>query len=343
MSVDILKEELKNKKIRNLYLFYGPEEYLKRYYLESIEKSLLTEELKMLNRIVLEGKPNINRMMDNCETLPVFSEKKVVIVKNSGLFKPKSKGSDGETKGKQNDELGAFLQNVPEHTCLIFYEEEVDKRMKAVDLVKKNGLVVEFVFQKPAELVKWVIKVFKSFKKEIDPYTASQLVDNCEQGMTEVLNEVNKVVLYVGDRAKVNAEDIEKVCTKSVKGRIFDLTDAIAEKNTVRALKLLNDMIILKEPLPKILFMIARHFRHILEMKLLTARGMSLNEAASRIGISPYAAGKIQKQAGSFPVDVLQKALEESLKLDSAIKTGRINDRIAAELLITEFSLPEKH
>jgi len=338
MSIDILKNNIKNNKIRNLYLFYGPEEYLKKYYLEAIERILLKEDLKVLNRVVIDGKADINGIMDNCEAMPVFSEKKVVIVKNSGFFKPGSKDGKEAKKKPAGDDFITCLQNIPGHTCLVFYESEIDKRLKAVDVIKNSGLVVEFAYQKPAELVKWVIKVFRSFNKEIDTMTASMLVDNSELDMNEILNEVNKITSFVGEKVQVEASDIEKACSKSIKSRIFDLTDAIAEKNSQRALKVLNEMIILKEPLPRILFMITRQFRHILEMKLLSSEGLSMNEAASRMGIAPYAAGKVLKQSKSFTVDELKRAIEECLHMDEAVKTGKISDRIAAELLITEFS-----
>ena len=340
MSIDILKEDIKNNKIRSLYLFHGPEEYLKKHYLGSIEKKVLREDMIALNRIVLDGKFDIGKVIEASETMPVFSDMKVVIVKNTGIFKPKKK-SEGvtETKNKgQEDSLLRYLQNAPKHTCLIFYESEIDKRIKIVDTIKKNGLIVEFVFQKPNELVKWVTKILKSNKKEIDNKAASLLVDNSEAGMSEILNEVNKLIAFLGERCEVRTDDIEKVCTKSVKSRIFDLTDAIAENNGAKAFKILNDMVILKEPLPKILFMITRQFRQILEMKLLGDKGMELNELASRIGVSPYAAGKIARQANRFTVDKLKKAVKESLLMDIAIKTGKINDRIATELLIAKFS-----
>ncbi len=338
MSIEALKEDLKNGNPGKLYLFYGPEEYLKKYYMESIEKRILSEEYKGFNRIVLEGRVETGKIMDCCDTLPVFSDRKLVVVKNSGLMKSGRKsGGEGKTK-PQNDDLASYLQSLPDYVCLIFYEEEIDKRVKLVDTVKKHGLVVEFSFQKPAELVKWVVKVFKSFQKEIDNSTAAQLVDNCEQGMNELLNEIRKLELYTGERKKVTGEDIDRVCTRTVKSRIFDLTDAIAEKNTTRALKLFDDMIVLKEPIPRILFMITRQFRHILEMKLITGSGASLDSAASRMGITTYAAGKIQKQMNRFTEGMLKQAIEESLELDIAIKTGKLNDRTAAELLITKYA-----
>ena len=339
MSLDILKEDLKNNKIRTLYLFYGPEDYLKKHYADSIEKSLLTEDLKALNKVVLEGRVEINRVMDNCETLPIFSERKVVLVKNSGLFKPAKKAGDTAKKGKPaNDDLSVLLQDLPSHVCLVFYEQEIDKRIKAIDAIKKHGLVVEFAYQKPDELVKWVIKRFRATGVDIDMATASRLVENCEQGMTEILSEVEKLSAYLGGKQKVSLQDIEKVCTKSIKSRIFDLTDAISDKDSSKALKLLNDMVVLKEPIPKILFMIARQFRQILQVKLLNAEGSNTGEIASKLGLAPFIAGKILKQAGSFSVERLKKAMETCLEFDIAVKTGKLEDMTAAELLIIEFS-----
>ena len=341
MSLDILKDDIKNKKIRKLYLFFGPEEFLKKYYVESLEKILLSGEFKSLNRIVLEGKQEIGKLTDYCETLPVFSDRKLIIVRNSGLFKPKKK--DGEVKKAkpqaQGDELTAFIQDLPGHVCLVFYEAEVDKRLKTtLENIKKNGLVVEFEYQRPDELIRWASRKFRASGREINLNTAAKLVESCEQGMTEILNEIEKLLAYTEGHQEITPEDIEKVCTKSIKSRIFDLTDAIAEKKSSRALGLLNDMIILKEPVPKILFMIARQFRQILQVRLLQEEGCGLSEIASRIGMSSYIAGKILKQASNFSQSKLKKAVETSLELDLAVKTGKLEDRTAAELLIIEFS-----
>ncbi len=338
MSIDTLKEDLKNNKIRNLYLFYGPEEYLLGYYLKSISDLLLQKETSIMNITIFEGKTDINNLIDSCETMPIFSDKRVVIVKNSGLFKAKKKTEKADTKVKPDDKLLSYLQNISSSTCLIFCESEVDKRIKLVDVIKRNGLIVEFPYQKPDELVRWTIKAFKSFKKEIDVMKAAQMVENCEQGMNELLNEIKKLSSYMGEKTRVEGKDIQEVCIKSVKGRIFDLTDAIAEKNAIRALGLLNDMLILREPIQKIFVMIIRQFRHVLEMKLLKEEGLNQNEAASKMGISPYAASKASKQANGLTVDKLKDAIKQSLEYDVAIKTGKIDERIAMELLITEFT-----
>ena len=89
-----LWKSIKAKDIGSLYLFYGQEEYLKRNYVEQIEKAILTDDFRLLNKVVLEGKVSASAIIDNCETAPVFSERKLVIVKNSGLFKGGKKSED---------------------------------------------------------------------------------------------------------------------------------------------------------------------------------------------------------------------------------------------------------
>ncbi len=352
----LLWKQIRNNEIGSLYLFYGIEEYLKRNFTEQIEKMLLTGDFILLNKIVLEVKTTPSAIIENCQTPPVFSDRKLVIVKNSGLFKggkksenigkktadtgkKAGKASNAGSSGKRTgDELTEFLQIVPEHACLIFIETEIDKRLKIVDLIKTHGLMVEFDNKKPDELTGWVMKRIKDLGHEADPRTTAMIVEYCESGMDDILNEVKKLCSYAGERIKITESDVEKVCTKSVKSRVFDLTDAIGAKQTAKALSLLNDMDVLKEPMPKVMYMIARQFRQLVQVKLLTEDGANQAQIASHFKVPPFIAGKLLKQAQSFPMDKLEKAITTGLELDLAIKTGQLRDRAAIELMIAGLS-----
>ncbi|NSW89308.1 MAG: DNA polymerase III subunit delta [Firmicutes bacterium] len=330
MSLDVLKTQIKNKDIKSLYLFYGPEEYLKKYYMGSIEEIILEKSTRALNKIVMEDKVEVSKIIDNCDTYPVFSQKKVVVVKNSGLFK----GSEGskEDTGKLID----YMKNIPPFTCLIFYETEVDKRLRIYNAIKKEGLIVEFPYQKSYDLAKWVVKVAKANKKEISMETASILVEKSGQEMTEILNEINKLIVYTGEKKVIESEDVREVCNTSIKSKIFDLTDAIVEKDIAKSLKYLDDMITLREPVPIIIYMIARQFRQILEAKILAGSGAGLKEIASKLKVSPYIAGKIQKHAEQFSFQWLNRSIQDIFECDVAIKTGKMKDKTAVELLIAK-------
>ncbi|HEX2946387.1 MAG TPA: DNA polymerase III subunit delta [Clostridia bacterium] len=345
-----LWKSIKAKDIGCLYLFYGQEEYLKRNYTEQIDKAILSDDFRLLNKVVLEGKVSPAAIIDNCETTPVFSERKLVIVKNSGIFKGGKKTEDagkksGEGKkagaGKKaggSDELSELLSDMPGHACLVFLETEIDKRIKYVDLVDKCGLIVEFNFKKPDELTEWVMKRLKELGHEADPSVAAMIVEYGETGMDDLYNEIKKLSAYAGDRVRVTAADVAKVCTKSVKSKVFDLTDAIAAGKCAKALALLNDMEALKEPMPKVMYMIARQFRQLLQIKLLVKDGATQGDIAAHFKVPPFIAGKLLGQAKSFTVEKLENAIASGLELDLAIKTGRLGDKAAVELMITGLS-----
>ncbi|EGD48515.1 DNA polymerase III, delta subunit [Ruminiclostridium papyrosolvens DSM 2782] len=334
MSFDILKKELKENKLQNVYLFYGQEDYLIKYYMNAIGNLIVDEETKDLNYIYLEGKKDTNTLIENCETMPVFCDKKLVISRNSGYFKSKKGGGEGSDKKSENNKLADYIENMPPYTCLIFVEQEVDKRIKLVNTIKKKGLVVEFDYQKPADLVKWVVKVFKSHKKTIDTIAASYIVENSEYSMVELLNEIDKIVNFTGEIQNISIDDVKSVCTTTIKSRIFDLTDAVAEGNISKALMLLNDMAFLKEPMQKIMYMIVRQIRMVYRMKLLKQQGMREDAAAKQMGLTPFVASKVLGLSRNMEIGVLEKAMYYSLELDESVKTGKMTDRTAIELLI---------
>ncbi|HOJ09717.1 MAG TPA: DNA polymerase III subunit delta [Clostridiales bacterium] len=339
MSIDILKTQLKNNNIKSLYLFYGPEEFLKKFYIKSIEDQIVDKNMAALNKVTLADKVDVQKIIDNCDTLPVFSERKLVIVKNSGLFKGGSGGSEGKKGGRNGDALLDYIKNIPSYTCLIFYEDEIDGRLKVSKEIKSQGLVVEFPYQKPVDLVKWVYKVSKTYKKEIDAEAAALLVEGCESGMTGILNEIEKLVAYTGDRNNITLEDVKKVSSATVKSIIFDLTNAIVEKDMAASLKLLDDMIVLKEPAPKIIFMIARQFRQMLQVKILLESGNSPKEISSRLKLQPFIVEKLRKISANFNIKRLKENMEEIFECDLAIKTGKMKDRTAVELLIAKLTI----
>jgi len=335
MSLDILKKQLKEEKLQNIYLFTGAEEYLIKYYINAISKLIVSEDNKEFNHVWLEGKIEAQSIIANCETLPMFSDMKLVIARNTGLFKgKKGSGAESAAGGTGKDKLAEYLEEIPQYTCLIFVESEIDKRMKLVNAVKKNGLLVEMDYQKPADLVKWVVKVFKSHNKAIDQMAASYMVENSEYAMTELLNEIDKVVNYTGGKNEIDIKDVQTVCIKTIKSRIFDLTDAISEGNNSKALSLLNDMAALKEPMQKVLFMVIRQIRMVYRLKLLKMQGVREDAAAKQLGLTPFVASKVVSVSRNLEVGLLENAMYYSLELDESIKTGKISDRIAIELLI---------
>ena len=335
MSLETVKSQLKSLVFNKVYLFYGEENYLKRYYSEKIAEALVGEKENNLNYAYLKDKVRCEDLLENCQSLPFFSEKKVILVRNSGLFKPSKKSESSDKKEKApSDPLLDILADIPDYCVIIFNEDEIDKRLKAVNAVSKNGLVVEIGRQNPMDIMKWANKRFNAAGKKISAEALRELVESCEPGMDFCLNEIEKLILYAWDKTEIKKEDVFQVCGKSIKSRVFDLTDAIAEKNRQKAFLTLEEMIEIKEPVQKLFIMLAKHLSNIYEMKLCEKEVISFQETVKYMGIAPFAAQKISRQTKLFDAANLLELIRKSHEMDVSVKSGKITDKTAIDILI---------
>ena len=120
--------------------------------------------------------------------------------------------------------------------------------------------------------------------------------------------------------------------------QIFEMIRALAEKNQKKALDLYYDLLSLKEPPMRILFLIARQFNQLLLVKSLAAKGYDKAAIASRAKIAPFVAGRCMTQARSFTTDQLKTAVQDCVQAEEDVKTGKITDTLSVELLIMKYS-----
>ena len=156
--------------------------------------------------------------------------------------------------------------------------------------------------------------------------------------MQLIKNELDKLVAYTIGKDVITTEDVEHVCITQTTNKIFDMVNAIAEGQQKKALELYEDLLSLKEPPMRILFLIARQFNQLYQLKLLSKEGMPGSEIAKQAGIMPFAMKKYQAQAKNFTEEELRTAVEECVSSEEAVKTGLMNDRMSVELLIMKYS-----
>ncbi len=329
MSLTLFKKQLKDNQFSNMNLFFGEEEFLKEYYFNQLKQKIVDKAFQDFNLSIFTGKNiDLQEVWDAIESLPVMAQSKLVVIKDSGIFK--------SPKAADKEFWESRLEDIPLHIYLVFHETEVDKRSKLYKIIKKNGLLVEFKYQKIADLVAWVDRVLNTYHKRMKNEDIYYLLEHCDTGMHSIKNEIDKLAHYTGDREKIVREDIDNVCVKSVESRIFQMIDALMDNNIQLALTLLNDMRTLKEPVIKILTLISRHLSSVLKVKLMLNQGMSAGEIGSKMGKAPFIIKKYVNQARHFSVQYLHDALEECLKIDAQIKSGQVNDWIALQTFIAD-------
>ncbi len=321
-----LLQDLKQENYKKVYLLCGEEAYLRSQYKKRLRDALVAEGDTM-NYSYYEGKDiNLRAVIDMAETLPFFADRRVLMVENSGFFKNKC------------DELADYMAVIPESTFFIFVETEIDKRNRLYKEVKKNGRIVEFGIQKEDTLTKWILGMLKKEEKNITRDTLQAFLTKTGSNMQLIKNELDKLIAYTEGRDVITAEDVERVCITQTTNQIFEMVNAIAEGRQKRALELYEDLLALKEPPMRILFLIARQFNQLYQVKLLAKEGLSSAEIAKQAGIVPFAVKKYQAQAKSFSAEELRTAVEECVASEEEVKTGAMNDRLSVELLIMKYS-----
>ncbi len=339
---DMLKD-IKNNELKNVYLLYGNEMYLKDYIISSIKKKYIDEAFETLNMIYIDGKEASTELIINaCETLPFMSDKKVVVVEDLPIFISKK-----EVNNLDEEELCKYLGKLNASTCLLFIvnEAKIDNRKKATKIIKQKGEVAQLVKLKDIELNKWTQSIFSKRNKKISnpdiQYFLHQVGyydSNSNRTLYDLENEINKICSYLGEREKVEKEDIEKGVVKSLHNNVFALVDSMGEGRADEALSIFNDMILENEPVQLIFHMIIRQFRMLILTKLYGEKGYSQGDISQKIGAPTFAVKKLISQTRNYSLADLNIILEKALDVDRAIKTGKMEWKLAVEMFISEIS-----
>ena len=323
-----LNEDIKTGQFKQAYLLYGEEAYLKKQYKDKLTKAMLPEG-DTVNYAYYEGKgTNPAELIDLAETMPFFADRRLIVVENSGFFK------------NATPELADYIKNMPETACFLFVESEVDKRGKMYKSVKDKGRAVEMGRQDEKTLLYWLAGMVKKEGKQIKESTARYLVAKTGTDMENLEKEMEKLFSYTLGQTEITVQDVDEICTTQITNKIFDMVEAVATKQQKRALHYYYDLLALKEPPMRILYLLSRQFKLLMEVKDLSGRGYEKSQIAKTAGLHPFVAGKYIKQCHSFSEEELRSIMEDAANMEEMVKTGRLNDRMSVELFIVKYSSP---
>lgn len=322
-----LNEDLKTGQFKQIYLLYGQEDYLKKQYKERFIKAMVPEGDTM-NYSCYEGKKtDVKEIIDLAETLPFFSERRLIVFEDTGFFK---------TGG--NDLADYISGGIPQTTYFIFVENEVDKRSRMYKAVKAKGHIVELGAQDENTLRKWVSGLVRKEKKEMSQPDIAYFLNKVGTDMENITKELEKLFCYCLDREVVTRKDVDAVCVTQITNHIFDMVNAVAAKDQRKALDLYYDLLALKESPMRILALMSKEYRDLFHVKELSRQGYGRKDIASKAGLHAFVAGKYMDLAKKFQPGELRKVMEESADLEQRVKTGFMSDSLAVELFIVKQS-----
>lgn len=323
-----LNEDLKTGNFSRVYLLYGEESYLKRIYRDRFIKAL-SQEGDTMNCTRFEGKnTDPKAVIDLAETMPFFAEKRLIVLEETTFFKGSS------------PELAAYLKEMPETTCMLFVESEVDKRGRLYKAVNSIGRAVELGMQDERTLMRWLAGLAGKKGMQMETEAASLLLFQAGHDMGQLENEVEKLSCYAMDRKAITAEDVRRLGSVQVTNQIFDMVDAVAAKRQKKALDLYYNLLMLKEQPMTILALLNRQFRLLMEIKEMERLGYGPKEMASKSGLMPFLVGRYRAQAKAFKRRELRAVVEEGVDVEEQLKSGRMDGQLAVELFLVKYSQP---
>ena len=321
-----LKKMLKDGKTEPLYLFFGEESYLKELYEEKIKELVPDGGFPDFNRFKFEGPDNeLNDYDDAWENFPMMAEKKLIIIKDSGIF------------NRPNEEQKNFWQEKFKHTSedmvVIFDETKVDKRSVTYKALAKNGTAVEFDFLGDSDLVAWVNKQSLNAKVKMSKDTAYYFINVCGRGLNTLQSEFNKLLEYCDD-GEITKNDVDTVVSKSLEVQVFDLTDAIMKHDANTAMEVVGGLRSSSQSALAILYLIGATVEKMLKAK--TMEGENIRAVAEKLGCAPFIAGKYAEGARAFSEKALIRMNVRIPEIDYEIKLGRLDMWTGVEQYISE-------
>jgi DNA polymerase III subunit delta len=315
-----------------LFILHGENALQRREALNAIvEQSGLSPDLRDMNTEILEGALAPVDLRRACSTLPFLGEVRVVIARDV-LAK---------VKGAAAEEMADMLVSFPPTTCLIFDEDKtLPKRHPLLAAVADlKGQVHHFELPNTRDLAQWIRERAEARGGRIEPRAAAMLAQNIGANLLLLDQEIQKLLLYVGEGELIRIEDaqvmVPYVQTADV---IFQMVDALGQRDPRRAATDLHRLLDVGEHPLGIFGMIVRQFRLLMQIRWMSDRHQPQQQIVSRLKLHPYVVRKVLTQADRFTIGQLREAYRLLMGADLAIKRGEMPAETALDLLIAQLT-----
>ncbi len=341
-------------------LIHGPAELLRSETLVELCRGIAADEsLAELNTARLDGQQiTVAELQNACDALPFLADRRLVIV--AGLLRrltasarrPKT-AEEGETE-TENDEpvpemtraqaskLLAYLDQVPSSTELVLVEDDTlagGQFLRRLMELQRDGRARIVACPKPRrnELPDWIRARARLRGVRLDPQAVADLADFVGDELRQIDQELLKLADYAGEERTITRADVRRLVPATRAANVFEMCDALGQGDAPSASRLLQHALDSdgEQPL-RLLGMIARQYRLIIQTKALQAEGTKPPEIARELNLQEWTVPKLINQANRHSFARLERAMERILAADEAIKTGRLTDREAMDVLLAE-------
>lgn len=328
------------------YILHGEDEFSRHEALTAMRAKMGERALADLNTTVLDGqKLTLSELTNACNVPPFLAKRRLVIVENFASRlegPPRRQGKD--YRAKASDELcqalREYLPKLPETTRLVFVENHtLNTQNPLLELARqeKGGYVKTFEPPKGDALVTWIVERVRMKGGEIQATAAAELANFVGNDLWKLDQECEKLVLYTAGEHTITIEDVHQLVSHAQAASVFTLVDALGRREREHAMRLLHEQLD-RDATPLYLFsMIVRQFRLILQVKELLGHGLSPAEIRTKLGLSSqFVVDKAVAQSRHFSMERLESIYQRLVNTDADIKTGRMPEILALDLLVVD-------
>lgn len=342
-------------------LIHGPAELLRTEALAELTAGIATDpELAALNTSHLDGRTMTLADLHNAaDTLPFLAERRLVIVENllarlaapgkrkskeaapaadeGDPAEPEPEPEDTKTQGKA---FLAYFDQTPHSTELVLLEADTASGpgLRRMQELARDGQAHIIVCEKPRknDLPEWIRNRARGRKVKLDAAAIQDLAEFVGEDLRQLDQELIKLADYAGERI-VTREDVRALVPATRAASVFEMVDALGLGNGSTAGRLMQHALDVDgEPPLRLLAMIARQYRLLIQVKALQAQGARPPEIARTLNIGEWTVPRFVNQANRHSFPRLERAMERILAADEAIKTGKLSDREAMDVLLAE-------
>lgn len=317
-------KDLDSKKFKPLYLLYGDEPYLLNQCIQRLKYAVLDENTMDFNySAFFAGDIDVGQIKDAVETLPVFTSHRLVILREFQNLKE-----------SEMLELESLFKNPVESTVFVVMADKLDKRKKSTKAIFEHATCVEFKKPYDNEVPQWITLLCKNLDLKISKDAVLRLNKLVGNNLTELESQIFKIQDYVGDKKNIELSDVNAVVSVSREENVFDFTHALGQKDRVKALEQLVNLLDQGQSETIIVNLVARHMRILLTVRTGMDQGIGGAKLAGIANVSSYFIENYCDQARLWPVKKIEEALTILHETDKALKSSPLSSHIWLENLV---------
>jgi DNA polymerase-3 subunit delta len=303
-----------------VYLLLGDDEERKARGVEKLRKGRTVESYDA-------SATGPDSVVSACNSFSLFGEGPFVVLRNLDAW-----------NAAQKAVVVDYLQNPSPGSDLVLIGMKLGARERLLSAVKKEGEVHTFEQPTGKALVRWLVGHAEKQGLDLPEDVAEDLTARCSGDKMRLLQETEKLALYVGDGTATH-DDVAALCPPDVQSNIFAFVDSLAAGERDRALRLLEDLIGTGEPPLRLTFMIRRQFQLVARARALLEAGAPRKEIAGILKVPPFVARKLEEQGSKLGEEDLERALALIQDLESGLKGGsNLSENFQVEMTVLKLS-----